>query len=324
MYERFAEYRPREGGSPDGTAGPKVTHFDRIEWKVIPDASTAAAALQTGEIDWWELPSADLLPKIQGTKGLSVEVLDPSGYVGGLRLNHLQSPTSNLGIRRAMMAAINQTDIVMAMAGTDPKFWRDKVGFFCPGTPFASDAGLDAMTASRDPQAVKRLVDQAGYKGERIVLMRPGDLQINALMTDVVADNLLRAGFNIDTVNMDWGTLLQRRNKKEPLEAGGWSLFAALNSGTDQLNPAVHNLLRGDDSATNGWFHDPEIEMLRKAWADAPGQTEQVDIARRLQQQGFADVPYIPLGQVAQLTALRGDLTGMIKGVPVFWNIRRG
>ena len=27
----------REGGAPDFTAGPKVAHFDRIEWRVIPD-----------------------------------------------------------------------------------------------------------------------------------------------------------------------------------------------------------------------------------------------------------------------------------------------
>jgi peptide/nickel transport system substrate-binding protein len=42
VYERFADYRPREGGAPDFTAGPKIAHFDRVEWIIIPDASTAA------------------------------------------------------------------------------------------------------------------------------------------------------------------------------------------------------------------------------------------------------------------------------------------
>jgi peptide/nickel transport system substrate-binding protein len=50
-YERFAAYVPRPDGTPDWTAGPKIAHFDRVEWHVIPDPATAAGALQTGEMD---------------------------------------------------------------------------------------------------------------------------------------------------------------------------------------------------------------------------------------------------------------------------------
>ena len=41
-------------------AGPKIANFDRVEWQVIPDPATAAAALQQGEIDWWDQPIVDL------------------------------------------------------------------------------------------------------------------------------------------------------------------------------------------------------------------------------------------------------------------------
>lgn len=61
VYERFESYHPREDGTPDWTAGPKVAHFDRIEWHVLPDPATALAALQTGEMDWWELAASDFL-----------------------------------------------------------------------------------------------------------------------------------------------------------------------------------------------------------------------------------------------------------------------
>ena len=53
VYERNAAYVPRADGVPGFTAGPKVAHVDRVEWIVIPDASTAAAAMQSGEMDWW-------------------------------------------------------------------------------------------------------------------------------------------------------------------------------------------------------------------------------------------------------------------------------
>ena len=42
VYTRFEGYVPRPGGMPECTAGPKIAHFDRIEWTAIPDAATAA------------------------------------------------------------------------------------------------------------------------------------------------------------------------------------------------------------------------------------------------------------------------------------------
>jgi peptide/nickel transport system substrate-binding protein len=324
VYEKFAGYVPRQGGQPDGTAGPKVALFDRVEWKIIPDASTAGGALRTGEVDWWELPSADMLPLLRTARNVRVEELDPTGYMVSLRLNHLQGPTANPAIRRLMLQAVVQRDIVMGMAGTDPKLWRENVGFFCPGTEFANDAGMAALTAPRDPAAIKRALAEAGYKGEKILMMDPGDLQVNSLGTAVVADVLTRSGFNIESVTMDWGTLLQRRMKKEPVAEGGWSAYLVQNSGADLLNPAVHGQLRGNGSLLNGWCTSPGIEAQREAWMNATSAADQVAAARKLQEQAFADVPYIPLGQVAQLTALRADLGGLVKGMPVFWNLRRG
>jgi len=53
-YERFPLYQPRAGGSVGYTSGPKIAHFDRVEWLTL-DSFSAMAALQAGEIDWWEL-----------------------------------------------------------------------------------------------------------------------------------------------------------------------------------------------------------------------------------------------------------------------------
>ena len=61
-YARFDGYAPRPSGAPSGTAGPKVVHFERVEWRTLPDSATAAAAIQQGEVDAWEYPPTDLLP----------------------------------------------------------------------------------------------------------------------------------------------------------------------------------------------------------------------------------------------------------------------
>ena len=42
-----------------------------------------------------------------------------------------------------------------------------------------------------------------------------------------------------------------------------------------------------------------------------------------MQRQAFIDVPYVPLGVFYQPTAYNKSLTGMLKGLPLFWNVRR-
>src|SRR6266700_7790736 len=55
VFEKFADYVPRQEKA-SWLAGGKQMLVDRVEWVVIPDPATAAAALQNGEVDWWESP----------------------------------------------------------------------------------------------------------------------------------------------------------------------------------------------------------------------------------------------------------------------------
>ncbi len=323
VYERNAAYKPREGGVPQWTSGPKIVHFDRVEWHVIPDLSTKAAAMQNGEMDWWEDPTGDILPLLRAQEGLQVEVTDPTGLMGCLRLNQLYPPFDNPAIRRALLKAMNQSDIELAVAG-DPKMIHVPTGIFTPGTPMASDAGLDVFRGPRDYDAVKREIAAAGYKGEKVVFMAPTDFVILKAEADVCVDNLKKAGFNVDYQAMDWGTLVQRRAKQEKPEAGGWSAFATYWAGLDQSNPVGHAFLRGNGKqALFGWPTAPKIEELRQQWIDAPDIAARRKLAEELQLQAFRDVPYVPLGQYFAATAHKKEITGILNGFVMFWNVRR-
>ena len=90
------------------------------------------------------------------------------------------------------------------------------------------------------------------------------------------------------------------------------------------LNPAVHQSLQGTgEDAWIGWPNLPELEGLRQSWLDAPDLAAQQQVARAIQEQAFQDVPYVPLGQFFAPIAYRKDLTGIVQGFPVFWNVRR-
>jgi peptide/nickel transport system substrate-binding protein len=128
VYERFADYVPRNGTEPSFTAGPKIAHFDRIEWLTIADATTASAALQSGEVDWWEMPTHDLVPTLSRDRRVTVEITETSGLMAVMKINHLQPPFDNPAVRRALLGAIDQAEAMTAVAGTDRAWWRDSIG----------------------------------------------------------------------------------------------------------------------------------------------------------------------------------------------------
>src|SRR4051812_4903416 len=94
VFEKFADYVPRQ--EPHSwLAGGKRMMVDRIEWIVMPDPGTASAALQNGEIDWWENPISDLVPVLRKHRNVMADIADPLGNIGTFRMNHLHPPFSD-------------------------------------------------------------------------------------------------------------------------------------------------------------------------------------------------------------------------------------
>lgn len=183
---------------------------------------------------------------------------------------------------------------------------------------------MAALTGRRDLNAARRAIQKAGYQGEKIVVLWPTNETILKALADVTIDTLKKLDLNIDAQSMDWSTVMQRRNKTEPTQQGGWSLFDTSWPGRDMLNPVGHVYLRGNGrSATAGWPDSPKIEALCNEWLLASDQPTQKAIAEKLQLQAFEDVPYIPLCQYFLPVAYQRNLQGVLKGNPVFWNVRR-
>ncbi|MDB5381510.1 MAG: extracellular solute-binding protein family 5, partial [Rhodospirillales bacterium] len=95
VYTKLDGYVPRRDGVLSWTSGPKVVHFDRVEWTVMPDSATATNALIAGEQDWQEYAYHDLLAPLRRSRNVQVRLMDPTGFVGMVRMNHLTSPFNN-------------------------------------------------------------------------------------------------------------------------------------------------------------------------------------------------------------------------------------
>lgn len=320
VYAKNADYVPRKE-PPSWLAGGKVVKVDRLEWVIIPDPATAAAALAAGEVDWIEQPPPDLLPSLESNKDIRIDAFQSE--LGLIRFNQLNPPMDNKKLRQAIMWAVDQNDYLQLLA-SDPKYYKTCYSYYTCGTPMASEAGAEPLKQHSIDKA-KQLVAESGYKGERIVLIHATDQRLVAAMGELTGELLRQIGLNVEIQSMDWGTLVTKRASKAPLDQGGWSIFCTGFDGLDLLSPAVNLGLRGDgDKAWFGWPTNPKIEALRAAWFAAPDLDSQKKLATEIQVEAFDAVPYVPLGQFRIPTAYRRNLEGIVPSpVVVQWNVAK-
>ena len=320
VYQRFEGYQPRPDGVLSRMAGPKVAHFDRVEWHVIPDQATAAAALTTGEVDWVEATGSDVAPMLRRDPALGLSFArDPSASI--MRFNWLQPPFDKPAVRRAFLGAVDQLDAMTAGYGTDPAAFQTGVGYFTSNSAMATTAGLEVLTAPRDMARVRRDLQAAGYAGERVVLLQSNDIPPTQAVTEVVADMLRKAGINLDVQTGDWGTISTRRGNRGPLDKGGWSVF--VTGLTNSTDPGGHLGLRANGAkAWFGWPDSPRLETLRQDWFAAPDVAARSAVCESIQRQALVDVPYIPLGEYRTLSAFKRGLTGFGPGTALFYGVR--
>ena len=324
-YARFEPYAPRSE-APSFVSGGKVANFDRVEWRIIPDSATSAAAMQAGEADWWQSPIVDLVPQLKKARGVQVQLVDKIGNIEVIRFNSLHPPFNNPKLRQAVLSVVDQREFMQAAFGEDESLWKTGVGVFTPGSPSATKVGLEAITGPRDWERAKRLVAESGYKGEKAVIISPTDYPWLQAFCQVARDLLIKLGITVEYVSTDWGTVVQRRASKEPVDKGGWSIFCTGWEGLNLNDPAGHYPVMGNGQAAwFGWPTSPRIEQLRTDWFDAPDPAAQRRATDAIQEAVWEEVPYIPLGQFFQPIATRAGLSGILSSpFPIFWNVRKG
>jgi peptide/nickel transport system substrate-binding protein len=307
---------------PNWATGGKAVKVDRVEWLYIPEATTAVQALRSGEVDYWENVPSDYVGSLERDPNITIKSVP--GSVGVVRFNHLHPPFNNIKMRQAVLAVADQRDYLSAMAGNQSN-WQTCFSFYACNMAEVDEQGGEALSGPRDYDKAKRLIAEAGYKGERIVVLDPADnpqLHAEALVTN---DLLRRLGLNAELATTDWGTVVKRRNMREPVEQGGWSVYNTAVAYYDMANPATNPFLHaGGVAGVVGWPTDEKIEALRASWFSATDDAQRRDLAHQIQQRAFEFVPYIPSGQYVVRRGFRKDLAGVIDApIPYLWNIEK-
>jgi peptide/nickel transport system substrate-binding protein len=322
-FEKFADYVPRQEDA-SWFAGGKRIAAERIEWIVMPDPATVAAALQTGEVDWWEIAIPDLVPMLRKNRNVMVDIQDRLGNIGVLPMNHQFAPFNDVRARRAILTAMSQEDYMRAFMGDDASLWKPLPGYFTPGGPLYNEEGGDILKGPRRLDAAKRLLAESGYSGEPVVCMAAQDIPHHKAWGDVTVDLLKRLDMNVDFAAVDWGTVVARRAQKKPPKDGGWHLSHTSIYGVDSVAPTTI-FLRADGSASvNGWADSPAVEAQTAAWFDATTLDQEKAAAAGFNRAALEHVVYAPLGWYLRHYAWRRSLTGVTQGpLPFFWGVSK-
>ncbi|MCC8938358.1 ABC transporter substrate-binding protein [Bradyrhizobium sp. Arg68] len=323
VYEKNKDYVPRKEPA-SWTAGGKVVKVDRVEWITMPDAQTAVNALQSGDIDFMEQLPFDMLPVLEASKDLKIEVLNKFGFQTLGRMNFLYPPFDNPKVRRAAFLAMNQKDVLDALVG-NAKYQQVCGAFFVCGTPLETDVGAETLVKGNGLAQAKKALAESGYDGTPVVVMAPGDVTTLKAQPIVAAQLLRDAGFKVDLQATDWQTVVTRRASQKPPKEGGWNMFFTNWVAADVADPIVNASItgRGKNGGWFGWAEDPKIEELRDKFARAGSAEEKKKIAAEIQTEAYDQVIYIPLGQYTVPSGWRKSLTGVLDGpaTPIFWNI---
>ena len=322
-YERNAAYVPRDE-KPDGTSGGKIMYFDRLEWNTISDFATAAAALQAGEIDWWDVAQFDMLEVLRANKDITVTTADP-GFLVLARFNCGVAPFNNPALRRIVAQAINQPDMTQAII-SDPNLQSECYSMYSCALAGHEQVGKSIMSSGKkDYKALAEAARKAGYNGEKIVLFRVTDNALTSPLSPVLLDVLQKIGFNAEIQSMDLNTMVSRRGSQAPVDQGGWSIFITQTGSAVAANPVVDVILRGQGlKGFPGNYDDPKLEEMIGDWIAISDVTVRDAQTTKIQEHLFETMPIAPLGGFSMQTAFRSNLTGFVQSqATVPWGIRR-
>ena len=327
-YKKNAAYVPRSE-APDGYTGGKVVKLDGVEWTYIPDPNTAVQALIRGEVDFFEYVPTDLVQILEKDKNITVKIINQGGFTPILRPNHLVAPTNNPKVRQAILYAMNQSDSLAAMVG-NKTLEKECWAVFACGFPLETSAGVGdwGKPSPANVAKAKALLAEAGYKGEPIVLMDPSDQPVISALTQISAQLMKQAGFNVDVQTMDWATLVSRRPIKDApsVNKGGWHVFHTWGTGPFMSDPLMNSGAQTPCDGSNwfGWPCDQTLENIRLEYLNADNDTKRKDVVERYQARFYETVPYVPLGQFVGPVAYRKELKGVIPDIRLsMWNIEK-
>jgi peptide/nickel transport system substrate-binding protein len=310
--KKFADYKALDSKA-DGLAGKKQALVDDIYVEFVTDASTRLAGIQTGEYDIANAIPFDNAAQLEANEEVTNHV-DHNGF-NGLVFNKKARFFQDVKARQAVNAALDEEDILTA-SFTNNKFYQLEHGLMIKDqVEWYSKAGKELYNQHNEEKA-KKLLKEAGYNGEEIVILASRDYEDHYNAAVVVQQELEKIGMKVKLDVYDWATVLQKR-----ADPNAYDVFVT-GFPTEPI-PAKYVFLDSKNQWP-GWTNDPKIDQLLDQINTAPSQKESKQYFEELQKEFYDYLPMIKFGNKTTITTTRSNIKGMgfLQGITL-WNVQK-
>jgi len=307
---RFARYAPGdrvEMTRNDAWWGPKQ-HWEKVDFRFIPNAAARTAALLSGSVDMIDTPPATDLPRfkaddrlaLSSRQGMRVIFIRPdfshpgeAPFVTDNAGNKLaKNPLMDVRVRRALSLATNRTALaerVMENAAVPTGQWL-------PAGAFGYNP--DVKVPAHDPEAAKKLLAEAGYpQGFKMTLHTPNDRFPNdAAAAQAVAQMWTRIGVQTQVEAIPFSALAPRLARQDfSMVLFGWGSTSG-EAGSVLVNQvSTYDPKSGRGASNTARYSNPVLDALTDKALSTLDDTAREGLLRQAVAMAMEDVTFIPL-----------------------------
>ena len=300
-------------GSPEvQNRGP--VHIDKLVFKLIPDASTQLAALQSGEVDVIFINEPSQVAKLQSDKSLRIEQVNMDALIY-LGFNCAKAPFDDTKVRQALAHAVDKTEIIKTALGG----LGTQADTLLPPSLLGYNADLKSFGQGYDPTKARTLLAEAGFtRAADGTWQRDGKKLSGKLLTSTRAPNeaiatilqsqLKAIGVPIEIQQLDSAALMKTTTE------GGFDLLLWRYDWSD---PDALNIYLGTSRIrqTNRVFYsNPAADALFERGLRELDAEKRSQIYQEAQKLILADAPWQPLYYPAEGMAVRNRVKGLVVG----------
>jgi peptide/nickel transport system substrate-binding protein len=297
-----------------GLGGHKIAYFEEIFLLPVSELSSRVAGLRTGEYDFAEALPPTQFDTLSADPAIELHVMTLNAWPA-LEFNHAAEWTDNLQFRQAIQAALNMEEILMAVTSGRTEFFRLNPSVFFNEQPWWNEAGAELYN-QHDLEKARRLLEEAGYAGEEIVLLTNRDYDYMYRTALTAAQQLEAVGINVDVQVYDWPG--QRAVNANPT---GWQINTS--GYTPRFDPSAYTQSWHSLARRYG-YANPEMDRWFELGAAAQEFGDRYEYYSKVQEEFYRDVTTIKIGDFFALEGTRNDITGFRPWLTArFWNVQR-
>ena len=315
--KRFDGYTPNTHFEQrTGFGGYKQACFDQVTMRIVTEGGARVAGLETGELNAVEDVPSTSVARLKGNKDVKLLPL-PNWWIQIALANASAPPTDDIKVRQAIQAALDMDEIMDA--ATDGNY-KLNFGFAFPNQPDYVTTGKDTYN-QKDPAKTKKLLADAGYKGQPVVLLTNKDYSSMYNAALVVQQELQAVGVNAEIKVVDWPTSVQMAQKAD----SGWNMFFT-GWGTQPALGALATMAflapPGAQYLPKDGVDDPDVLAAWKGMNDEPTKDERRAAFGRMQQVILDKAYAFPFGSLTKVQATRANVEGWVPfRIPRFSNV---